>query len=170
MLRFRWGILLVLLLVTGLLSGCGGERQPSSASSPSPTQDAEEQKKADERAIKAVLTLLTQGFARLDVKLLEDLWAPDATIIENNISFSSWAQYREEHLKPELALYSNEDSEWVIANAYVQIEGSIAWGQFSTFYAFTRLTDNQRLLGEGRGTIILIKTPEGWKILHLHLS
>lgn len=117
-----------------------------------------------------MLTLLTQGFARLDVKLLEDLWAPDATIIENNISFSSWAQYREEHLKPELALYSNEDSEWVIANAYVQIEGSIAWGQFSTFYAFTRLTDNQRLLGEGRGTIILIKTPEGWKILHLHLS
>lgn len=168
MLRLGWGIALVLVL--GLLAGCGGERASKPLTQTQEQQDAEEQRKADEREIKAVLTLLSQGFARLDVKLLEDLWAADATIIDENISFSSWAQYRDEHLKPELALYSSEDSEWVIANAQMQIEGALAWGQFHIFYAFTRLLDNQRQLGEGRGTIILIKTPQGWKILHLHLS
>ncbi|MCS6902871.1 MAG: nuclear transport factor 2 family protein [Candidatus Bipolaricaulota bacterium] len=164
---------LLLLAAIGLITGCTGERQPPSISSSEPAQqeqDAEEQRKADEREIKAVLTLLTQGFARLDVQLLEDLWASDATIIEDTISFSSWAQYRDQHLKPEMALYSKEDSEWVIANAHMEIEGTLAWGQFHIFYAFTRLVDNQRLLGEGRGTIVLIKTPQGWKILHLHLS
>ncbi|MCS6937016.1 MAG: nuclear transport factor 2 family protein [Candidatus Bipolaricaulota bacterium] len=167
------GTLFVLLLAAiGLIAGCTAER-PASPVSSAPAhqeQDPEEQRKADERAIKAVLTLLSQGFARLDVSKLEDLWAPTATIIDDNISFSSWEQYRDQHLKPELALYSSEDSEWVIANAQMEIEGTLAWGQFHIFYAFTRLVDNQRIFGEGRGTIIFIKTSEGWKILHLHLS
>ncbi len=167
-LRSFLGIAIFLVLSTGLL-GCGGERQARTEPAPQ-AKETEEQRKADERAIEALLTQLSQGFARLNIELLEVLWSPEATIIEGAHSYNSWAQYRDEHLRPELALYASQDSEWVIANSYVQIEGSIAWGQFSTFYAFTRLLDNQRVLGEGRGTVILIKTPEGWKIIHLHLS
>lgn len=169
-LRSFWGIAVFLVLSTGLL-GCGGERQPSAGTELAPqAKDTEEQRKEDERAIKAVLTQLAQGFARLNTELLEELWDPEATIIEGTASFASWVQYRDEHLRPQLALYSSQDSEWVIANAYIRIEGSMAWGEFSTFYAFTRLLDNQRLLGEGRGTVIFIKRQEGWKIVHLHLS
>lgn len=157
----------LLLAVLGILLGCNGGRKPPADTAPQTEQKLKE-REAETRAIEAVLSQMSQGFARGKLELLENIWAPQATIFEQGRGFRSWEEYRDDHLEAEFAGLA--ESEWVMGNVIMQIEGHVAWVEFSTHFAATRHSDNQRIFSEGRGTAILLKTKEGWRIAHLHLS
>ena len=109
------------------------------------------------------------AFVAKDVDKLAAFYHPDVTIYEGAGINNGWADYRDQHLIPELKAFSN------LQFAHSDIKVTVLPGGQSA-YATSRYTikgkfGDRDLDNEGIETLILAKMPDGgWKIRHSHTS
>ncbi len=99
---------------------------------------------------------------------LDEIYAPGrgVHIIEGAGVNHGWDEYRDHHLKPELQAFNNLQYRFFAIEP--QVRGDIAFSAFR--YELSAVTESRRIEIEGRGTAILEKSGEGWKIVHMHTS
>lgn len=119
-------------------------------------------------AVTVILQRNAEAFERGDLAALESLWAADetVTVFESGHANYGWADYRDQHLKPEMAEMKNV--KYTISDVTPRVEGSTAWATFK--YAMEADVEGKHVTGSGLGTAILEKRGSGWKIVHWHSS
>lgn len=135
------------------------------ALSPAAPAQAQTSDTAAVRRVAAAIAEMTQAG---NVAALDTLFAPDAwvRIIEGAGVNNGWVDYRDHHLGPELAAFSNFRERYY--DIEVQVRSSVAWAAFRYEVAFDGPQGHTE--SEGRGTAILEKRGDRWLIVHRHTS
>ena len=122
----------------------------------------------DEATVRAVVEALATYSQAGDWAGLDSLYAPGrgVHIIEGAGVNHGWADYRDDHLKPELA--ELENMQYRYYNVEPQIRGDVAWASFR--YDFSADTPRGQVEIEGRGTTILERLDGRWRVVHHHTS
>lgn len=122
----------------------------------------------DHEAVRRVVEAVAELSQAKDLAALDTLYAPDTwvRIIEGAGVNQGWADYRDHHLKPELAEFDNFKYRYYEIEP--QVRGSVAWAPFR--YELSVDTPRGHVEVEGRGTAILEKRNGRWVIVHMHTS
>jgi len=122
----------------------------------------------DAAAVRAVITAVAALSEAKDLAGLDTLYAPDpwVRIIEGAGVNNGWTDYRDHHLKPELAEFENFRYRYF--DIEPQVRGMVAWAAFR--YELAVDSPRGHVEVEGRGTAILEKRGGRWLIAHLHTS
>lgn len=122
----------------------------------------------DERQIREVLTKNTTAFEQNDLATLDKIWANDeaVTVFENGHANYGWADYRNNHLAPEMKEIKN--TKYSSSDVKVKIDGKTAWTTFK--YTISGDSEGKHFDGGGLGTAILEKRGGRWLIVHWHSS
>lgn len=122
----------------------------------------------EEAAVRAVVEALAASVVANDMAALDTLHAPDpwVRVIEGAGVNSGWADYRDHHLKPELAEFENLKYRYY--DVEPQVRGNVAWAAFR--YELSVDTPRGHVEVEGRGTAILEKRDSRWVVVHRHTS
>ncbi len=124
-------------------------------------------RRADEAAVRAVLSQYKASIERLDATGTERLFTSDSTIFETGGVEGNYANYLAHHLGPELkAFKSFKFSDYKVA---VRFEGPVALATETYNYRIVTAKDE---IAERRGvaTSVLKKIGGRWKILSMHNS
>lgn len=118
--------------------------------------------------IREVLLQSAKAFASGDMAALEKTWANDesVTVFESGHANYGWADYRDNHLGPEMKEMKN--TKYMLSDIRVKVSGSTAWATFK--YAISADVGNRQVEGGGLGTAVLEKRGQDWKIVHWHSS
>jgi ketosteroid isomerase-like protein len=118
--------------------------------------------------IRDVLLQSATGFERGDMAALEKAWANDesVTVFESGHANYGWADYRDNHLGPEMKEMKN--TKYTLSDIRVKVSGNTAWGTFK--YAIAADVGTRHVEGSGLGTAVLEKRGPDWKIVHWHSS
>lgn len=119
-------------------------------------------------AVRAVLNRNAAAFATGDLHTLDEIWSHDAsvTVFESGYANYGWEDYRDHHLKPEMAELKNV--KYVLSEIKPKIAGNTAWATFT--YTISADTKERHVEGGGLGTAVLERRRDGWKIVHWHTS
>ncbi len=126
---------------------------------------------APEPAVTEISTVLT-GYAREVAKsnvegIATYVIQSDAfSIIEGSHANWGWADYRDNHLKPEFSSDKFKITAFSISDIRVSIAGDVAYATFKSKIEFT--LDGEAKSNDGMDTAILVKTEDGWRIRHMH--
>lgn len=122
----------------------------------------------DERQIRDVLTKNTTAFAQNDLATLDKIWANDevVTVFENGHANYGWADYRNNHLAPEMKEMKNV--KYASSDIKIKIDGKTAWTTFK--YTISGDSEGKHFDSGGLGTAILEKRGGRWLIVHWHSS
>lgn len=114
--------------------------------------------------IEGMAVLIESG----DLDALGTIYAPGpgVHIIEGSGVNHGWEDYRDNHLRPELASYSNLSFRYFAIEPIVRDE--VAFAAFR--YELKAETQSGPLNVAGRGTLVLEKMLGSWKIVHSHTS
>lgn len=84
-------------------------------------------------------------------------------VLVDTLALHSWADYRDKHLKPDLARYSGAK----VAHTSVEsvVRGSVAWVAFRQ-----EISGGAAPPRVARGTAVLEKANDRWTIVHYHIS
>lgn len=139
-----------------LIIGMAGSRFPVSAQS------------KDEEGVRRALLDNAAGFERNDLDALNRVWGQDesVTVFENGFANYGWADYRDNHLKPEMAEMKNV--KYALTDIQPRIAGNTAWATFK--YTISADVKERHVEGGGLGTAILEKREGRWQIVHWHTS
>lgn len=120
----------------------------------------------DTAAVRRVVEAVAAHTRARDVAGLDTIFAHDGwvRIIEGAGVNNGWVDYRDNHLKPELAELGNLR----YFDVEPQVRGNVAWAAFR--YDLAVDTPRGHVEVEGRGTAILEKRANRWLIVHLHTS
>ena len=123
---------------------------------------------SDAASVEAWLKGYDAAFLAKDLDRLATFYHPDVTIFEGTGINNGWADYRDRHLGPELKAFSN------LQFAHTETKVTLMPGGQSA-YATSRYTIKAKmgerdLDSEGLETLMLVRTPDGWKIRHSHTS
>ncbi len=126
---------------------------------------AQAQEEAD---VRTVVEALAASVATKDVAALDTLHAHDpwVRVIEGAGINRGWVDYRDHHLKPELAEFENLRYRYY--DVEPQVRGNVAWAVFR--YELSVDTPRGHVDVEGRGTAILEKRDGRWIVVHRHTS
>ena len=118
--------------------------------------------------VRDVLLKNVAGFERGDLTAVEGLWAhgDEVTVFENGRANYGWTDFREHHLKPELAHFSNLRYE--LSDIKTSVSGTTAWATFK--FSMRSQSEAGTRERNGVGTAVLEKRVDGWKIVHWHSS
>ncbi len=132
----------------------------ASAQQTAPTDAASE--------VRDVLLKNAAGFERGDLTAIEGLWAhgDDVTVFENGRANYGWTDFREHHLKPELAHVNN--LRYQLSDIKTSVSGTTAWATFK--FSMSSQSEAGTRERNGVGTAVLEKRADGWKIVHWHSS
>ena len=108
------------------------------------------------------------GFERGDMALLNKVWANDesVTVFESGHANYGWADYRDNHLAPEMKEMKN--TKYTLSDIKVKMAGTTAWTTFK--YAISADVGARHVDGGGLGTAVLEKREGRWQIVHWHSS
>lgn len=122
----------------------------------------------DESAVREALTQNAAAFERGDMAALNRLWANDeaVTVFESGHANYGWADYRDNHLKPEMAEMKN--TKYSLSDIKARIAGNTAWATFK--YTISADLKDRRVEASGLGTAVLEKRDGRWQIVHWHTS
>jgi ketosteroid isomerase-like protein len=122
----------------------------------------------DEKLIREVLTKNTTAFEQNDLAMLDKIWANDESVIviENGHANYGWADYRNNHLAPEMKEIKN--TKYASQDVKVNINGKTAWATFK--YTISGDSEGKHFDSSGLGTAVLEKRDGSWKIVHWHSS
>lgn len=122
----------------------------------------------DEAAVRDALLKNSGGFERNDLASLKQVWANDesVTVFEDGHANYGWADYRDNHLKPEMAEMKN--TKYAISDAKPRIAGNTAWATFK--YTISAQLKERPVEASGLGTAVLEKRDGRWQIVHWHTS
>lgn len=123
---------------------------------------------ADEVAIERVVVALAAFSQAGDFAGLDTLYAPGRAvhIIEGAGVNHGWADYRDHHLKPEIAEFENFRYRYF--DVEPQVRGDVAWASFR--YDLAVDTPRGHVEVDGRSTTILERRDGRWLVVHLHTS
>jgi len=122
----------------------------------------------DVAAVKAVLQSYSQAVEKLDGSLATPLFAPDAHIFEQGGDEGTWPIYLKDHLGPEFAEFSS--FAYADYQSSATIEGDLAIASESYRYTLVVKASGENVERLGAATIVLRRTPDGWKIVQYHSS
>lgn len=126
----------------------------------------------DEAAVRAALMKSALSFEKNDLAMASQVWANDEslTIFESGRANYGWADYRDNHLVPEMGEMKN--TKYGFSDMRVHVAGNTAWATLK-YTISADVTDNgktRHVDGGGLGTAILEKRGGRWKIVHWHSS
>ena len=117
----------------------------------------------------AVSALITE-FGRLveegDLSKLDSFFPPRGHILTDNATTHSWAEYRDNHFRAELAKFPS--LKYAHTSVETVVRGNIAWVAFRR--QMSSAAPNGPAAVSGRGTAVLEKREGRWVIVHLHMS
>lgn len=87
-------------------------------------------------------------------------------ILTDNATTHGWAEYRDAHLKPELARFT--DLKFAHAAIEPVVRETVAWVAFRQELSGT--VDGKPATVSGRATAVMEKLDGRWRIVHLHVS
>ncbi len=90
------------------------------------------------------------------------------TVFEGSGANTGWADYRDHHLAPEFANPDLVFHTYAYENIRTRHDGDLAYAIFSIKMDYTY--KGERKSRTGRGTAILTRDADAWKIVHLHTS
>ena|SRR5713101_992670 len=123
---------------------------------------------AEDAAVRRVVEAVASLQEANDIAGLDTLFAPNpwVEIIEGSGVNHGWTDYRNKHLKPELAEMQHLRLRFF--DIALQLRGNVAWAPFR--YALAADTPSGHVDVEGRGTAILERRARRWLVVHLHTS
>ena len=123
---------------------------------------------SDREAVVAVVEAVASYTEAKNVEAMDTLFAPERGIhiIEGAGINHGWADYRDNHLGPELESFENIQYRFYAVEP--QVRGDVAWSSFR--YDLAIDMESGRLEREGRGTAVLEKRDGRWLIVHFHTS
>ncbi len=123
---------------------------------------------SDVDAIRRVIEAVAEYSQASNLDAIDTLFAPERGIhiIEGAGVNHGWADYRDNHLGPELESFEN--FEYRFYSVQPQVRGDVAWSSFR--YDLAVDTQRGHLEREGRGTAVLERRDGRWLIVHLHTS
>lgn len=115
---------------------------------------------------RAVVQQLIIRFGELvqagDLEAIAALFPPRGVhILTENATTHGWAEYRDQHLKPEMVRHEGRYAHTAVEAV---VRGTIAW------VAFRREFGQGRGQVSGRGTAVLEKIDDRWVIVHLQMA
>ena len=126
----------------------------------------------DEAVVRDVLMKSALSFEKNDVAMATKVWANDAslTVFESGHANYGWADYRDNHLVPEMAEMKN--TKYVLADLKIHMAGKTAWATFK-YTISADVPDKGKMRhfdGGGLGTAVLEQRSGSWQIVHWHSS
>ena len=126
----------------------------------------------DEAAVHDALLKSASSFEKNDLAIASQVWAGDEslTVFEQGEANYGWADYRDNHLAPEMAEIKN--TKYQLTDINVHLAGKTAWATFK-YTISGDVTENgksRHIDGGGLGTAILEKRKGHWQIVHWHSS
>lgn len=117
--------------------------------------------------VRAVIETYRQGMANLDLAAMRRVFHPDLLVFEMGGVNRGMADYLDHHLGPEL----KELKSWRTgpADTAIEVDGKLAIATATFTYEAT-LSSGKTSRGVATETLVLVLTPSGWKIRHLHWS
>ncbi len=121
---------------------------------------------ADETAIREVLVGYAAAVARSDIAGMEAFVdTSDAfSVFEGNHANWGWADYRDNHLTPEFASPDFRIRDYGIDDVRIAVGAPFAYATFR--YRLRAEVKGEMREHQGLATVVLVKTPGGWKIRH----
>ena len=121
--------------------------------------------------VKAVTDVLTREAAAVekgDLAALDKIWANDesVTVFESGHANYGWADYRDNHLAPELKEFKN--TKYAFSDVKIKVSGEMALATFK--YALSADFKERKINSSGLGTAVLEKRQGKWRIVHWHSS
>lgn len=166
------GALLALVIGAAAWSGAGLAGSPPATSAPkapaAPTGTTLVPAPATDPAVIAALVGYHDALTKNDPAAVEAFVLADSrfVMIEGKHMNVGWADYRDNHLKGELADLAKV--RFKLDDYRMQVDGDLAYASF-TFHIVPK-TGPEKDFGKGHATAVLVKTPGGWKLRHLHTS
>ncbi len=122
----------------------------------------------DEKAVADTLRRNAAAFARNDMATLEKVWSSgaDVTVFENGEANYGWADYRDNHLAPEMKEMKNTKYEY--SDIKAKASGNLAFATMK--YTISGDIGTRHVDGAGLATAVLEKMNGKWKIVHWHSS
>jgi ketosteroid isomerase-like protein len=126
----------------------------------------------EEAAVRDVLLRSASSFAKNDIAEATKVWANDEslTIFESGHANYGWADYRDNHLGPEMKEMKNTKYEF--SDMKIHLAGKTAWAtlKYTISADIGEAGKTRHVEGGGLGTAILEKRSDGWRIVHWHSS
>lgn len=122
----------------------------------------------DAASIESWLKGYDAAFNAKDLGRLATFYHPDVTIYEGGGINNGWADYRDRHLGPELKAFENLEFGHTDTKVTMLPGGESAYA--TSRYTIKAKMGERVIDSEGLETLLLIRTPEGWKIWHSHTS
>ncbi len=119
-----------------------------------------------EAAIRKVLEGYAAAIARSDIAGMEAFVdTSDAfSVFEGRHANRGWSDYRDNHLAPEFASSEFRILDYAIDEIRVGVGDPFAYATFR--YRLSAEVKGERREREGLATVVLVRTPTGWKIRH----
>lgn len=126
----------------------------------------------DEAAVRDALMKSALSFEKNDIAMASQVWVNDEslTVFESGHANYGWADYRDNHLVPEMGEMKN--TKYGFSDIRVHVAGSTAWATLR-YTISADVMDNgktRHVEGSGLGTAILEKRAGHWQIVHWHSS
>ena len=150
------------LLLIPLPSAGGQPSRPATRPAQSPTAHS-----GDVAAVVRTLQALFSAAEHNDVQALDSLYAGDSlTVVEGAGINRGWADYRDNHLGPELK--EMKDFRYRPFAIEAHVSGNLAWVMFR--YALDAEVNARRIDMVGRSTAILERRGTRWVVRHTHTA
>ena len=118
-------------------------------------------------AVQAVIVKMGEQIQTGDFAALDSIFpARGIHILTDTLTLHGWPEYRDRHLKPELARFTN--LQFRHTNVEAQVRGTVAWVAFRQMFDGAVEGGTSRI--NGRATAVLEKRGDRWIIVHLHVS
>ena len=127
---------------------------------------------SDEAPVRDALLKSASSFEKNDLATATQVWANDEslTVFESGHANYGWADYRDNHLGPEMREMKN--TRYAFSDIKIHLAGKTAWATFK--YAISAdVTDagkQRHVDGGGLGTAVLEQRDGQWRIVHWHSS
>jgi len=108
-----------------------------------------------------------EAFNARDLQKLATMYHADVTIFEGSGINRGWADYRDNHLGPELKSF--QDLQWAHSNIVIHMLGDSA-AYVTADYTIKYKTGDRAVDSGGIATHVLVKEQGAWKIRHSHTA
>ncbi|MBC5810891.1 MAG: nuclear transport factor 2 family protein [Candidatus Eremiobacteraeota bacterium] len=121
---------------------------------------------SDNAKVKAQLVASARAFERHDLTTLAKVFVNDRslTIYEGGEVNTGWIDYRDNHLKPELA--EIKSVRYTLSSIVSHVDDNTAWATFN--YHIVGSTAKRKFDSRGIGTAVLLRVKDTWRIVHWH--
>ena len=126
------------------------------------------QSAGDAASVEAWLRGYDAAFMARDLAKLAVFYHPDVTIYEGGGINNGWADYRDNHLGPELKAF--QDLQFAHSDTKVTLLPGGEAAYATSRYTIKAKMGDRLLDSEGLETLLLVKSADGWKIRHSHTS